>query len=1109
MAGVTIQLGPQETRATVVSVAVPYVQVKTKWDDKWKTVDYLVCMDASDAASTFMGEAHFRYRYGTIKREDLTTFSSYDPEQLLEKYVRVVTPTDNGSQVQWVGWMANFGFSPQGAESNPEDGKPSGDQFYTAYTLDFLLRRSTIDKAFCKQGSKEIEIDLVPAFNENSGWSLKQSFSWGNRSATVGSKGVDLFEDNRQPWTNKQAVEYLLKYFAPGGVTYPDGPTFKLGGVIGELDKLKMVTFTEGLMLWSALNELIRTDRGLGWKIETDGEGDVTLFVFMLDGSPGATGDEDVEPESDTALIDISDDIWITSAFISNKTSLQFDKIIVYGQRILTSFTLSIADGNLEKGWETEDETAYAAENDDKRQSPEHDRVYTYFRAPDDWDFKAGDGFGGEQHPVSPTVKKDGKLDTEVAADEWNANRNFEPIISLLKPFRKADSEPEYLEVMVFIKNPRFEGLEIEEQYIMASEWEHPVTVRMADRDLALTVEGQYRHLFGKGTFDNEASPSSKFLPEFDYNTMVATVSMRTHHRIKVEVDITDNSEADFARVKMIPVHDAQLWYVVKGTRYFTNSKWLEKHEGGIERDDSPQLRQIAAFAKIWYGKKRSSVTFNEKGINYKGMVGKYIKRIKTSSQSEDVNTPITSIKWDFENFTTTVTTGYVELDIISKAGDVNIPGLSDADTVGKKVLDLEAKIKELMIKVGSLPHRRAVAPSEIKTDDKYKPDSDVQTCKELIRESDGHHGHQNDHHGVDPVLSQFEGDPGGQFRIGWHINDSWTLRDFQGGLMWHWAEPTLTGYSRADTSVPNKRLGFVGDVMIIALDAHQELGTNSDGNKFYIVSVRHDFQRYKDDDHHGKDLINIIPIGIDPPGLLIWGEKLFDHTKANNDTALGHETGQWRPSIKIPAQPGEDWFETEGWTDAGWPPGEGPVGGGVVPPQETKGKMQVLAWSETEGQVASAENSVAPKALIDSAVVPLVITGMFVTPIPGGEILAAANAVFRFNIYIFRGDTASSPSLVRHGLFNVPIAASPDDNIVTVTPTSFSSNELQAGDMMVIILWRDFGDPNDTADYPVYTKSVKGLIGETVTEGHYFNDYSEDQTRTAGSTVIAYPYIA
>lgn len=96
-----IQLPVAEADAQVLPQTRLRVLVKTSWAGDWVEHAYLQPVSASVCAAPGISRALLRYDYGRIKREDLSAYVDWDPEDLEDCYVRIQVM---GAEAPWALW---------------------------------------------------------------------------------------------------------------------------------------------------------------------------------------------------------------------------------------------------------------------------------------------------------------------------------------------------------------------------------------------------------------------------------------------------------------------------------------------------------------------------------------------------------------------------------------------------------------------------------------------------------------------------------------------------------------------------------------------------------------------------------------------------------------------------------------------------------------------------------------------------------------------------------------------------------------------------------------------------------------------------------------------
>jgi len=650
-----------ESIETVSDRLRTYVQTKSNWSDSWSTVSYLTAVSDVSCVAPSIPQATFVYRYGEIKREDQTIFSQNNPLNLSGEYVRIMS--EDGVAL-WVGIITEESFSAHGASSDP-----AGDQSIIAYGLEHILDRISIVGAHTDQGY----IDWCPSFN------ARESYGGALIGNSTGEGTNSLFSKNNNKWSNREIIGYLLD-------KYCDLPV-SISGQYDILAQLYGVYYFEGLTIRQALDKLIERRRGLGWLLESDGTGTISLRVFSVFSSSVSAGDYTFDGNSNQVSLDMGEAIDVSNNITRLAQSASYDKIIVQGARAKACFTVSLGDGNLQRAWTSADETAYAAADSTARASQKFDHVYQRFIIPSSWDWTAGDGASGKSD-ILPS-----------GSNGWEYPR---PLLRWV-PITAAGSDAgEYESPMVFVQD----GSNYAMVDRLPAAGRPGAHVRMIDSDRGFCLKPSVNHIFGSGSYTYEEL-SDNDEPQYNYNTLVATVAIETDYKIK-EV-VTNSGGPEIERTLVLDVHDAEYWYIVPGTvTGVENGELVRDVSGTTVRDDRDKLGAVAALARAWYGESRAAVSLTVKKLANIVTLGSIITEVSSSWHREAINTVATSRRRDYINATTTIDTGYSDLDVTAM---LDIPGMSDFRSVGRAFNRQKKEIDELKARVGQLPSRM-VTPS-------------------------------------------------------------------------------------------------------------------------------------------------------------------------------------------------------------------------------------------------------------------------------------------------------------------------------------------------------------------------------------------------------------
>jgi len=685
------------------------VLIRRTWSAPWVAVDYLECVGFTECVAPSIPVAQFRFATGTIRREDQDDFAATTPKYFNDWFVRIEVIRDDGSEPElgqqpgnapgdrepllvWIGIIVDNSIAVGGAAYGAY-----ADQTLTAFGLEYLLELKTVRGSYILGGASSAlqEIDTTLVFNERLVRGLSEI---GNRTESAIDLDADhsshLFDgsDSAAQWTLRDAVEYLLTFFGPAE------PEFTLGGQSDALAEIIIPrTDVTGRSLHEALNELINPRRGFGWRIATaDDDNGITsleISVFSVTDIEVSMGDAQIPANPDSADLVLVGRLDVAGATIGFDSRAGYGRILVTGERVLSCFSVSFADGTLLKAWSDGDQAAYqaAAGGDDARESDRirqsrYPAVYAQFRIHPDWAYKAGDGQGGTRNPINPALKLDGSIDQASGGGAVTQGSYRAWGVSLVRdlPIRKSSPAetftPEFLEPLVVVKQTSL-------YYLIDS---LPGLVRMLEGELGFIARTQPAHVLAKnhwtaGGNDTDFDPANP--PEgeasIDYTTMIATVALRTDQQLKVVADVpvsplpgetaaqTQARRDQMAsRVLHIHVPDAELWYVAPGTvTGVSGAGQLERHQGDSTiRNDVERLRKLAAGAVAWFGRIRSTLTVTLSEIVAAHRPGSYVRGATTETQSIAVNSIVTSRQYNLDAGTTTIQTSYTELDFGEQA---------------------------------------------------------------------------------------------------------------------------------------------------------------------------------------------------------------------------------------------------------------------------------------------------------------------------------------------------------------------------------------------------------------------------------------------------------
>lgn len=665
----------------MVQIADPrtlIVQVRSTWGGSWTTISYLEPIAATLATSPGISECRFRYAYGDIKREDGDDFTTYNSLQNLGGYyVQVLDATLGVNPARlFIGVLQREMIRPlHRADGDPE----SGDQELVAFGLEHLLDRIPVFETIIEKANTKTVVGTVVAINRRSRRGLT---AFGNRSSgtypgngAVSGEQAHVFTRDGVSWSELDFLRYLVHMLPIGDVP------FEIVGQTGPLEG-RTVDFLnpEGLTARQILDRLVDRRRGLVWAVRYDEANDRgEIHIRSIFDTPVSLGTVTIPAnDDDVSIVTDDEDERATDVEIHIDASQRYDWIFVRGAPIKSCFSVSVPDETLEQGWSAAQQTAYntpdgAADADAadriRRESDELRSVYSVFRIPTEWDYFAGDGEGGVKENANPLINGNGSLDIAQQNSTLNFGRLLLRSLPIAKAWDDATGEVEYREPFVLVKDPDgFWG------YVDRQGDQYPSGhVRMLDVDLGFEVRMSVNHELASADFDAETNTPAVF----DWREMIATVAVELDRHL--EIIVAAGSATPLAagqqptgRVLVIDVPDAELWWLTPGTVLDVQSGALVRSAAtgldAILRDDTARLREIAAVAAGWYGRDRKAVSVTREGLRVDIDPGAMLQTVTGGFGRETIKSIVTSIGYDFQQFTTTINSDFLELELSSLA---------------------------------------------------------------------------------------------------------------------------------------------------------------------------------------------------------------------------------------------------------------------------------------------------------------------------------------------------------------------------------------------------------------------------------------------------------
>lgn len=677
-----------ETKPAAYPVAKPTFTVSTKSTlavaTAWTVQPNLYCERVSRRVNG-MDEALLTFQAGdNVRQIGSITMGTAAPLDLVGHFVKIeFTDATNGDFV-WTGYLVE--------ESDRRE--LTAPQVFRAVGLEYFLDRTQIFSAVIDDG--KIIGRSVP-FNDPSAAGTYNTRRRGNRTTGTPSSGVPEFaasEATRTEWTVADILKYLMEYYHPVdniGATTPC--TWRPPSVIHEpYLRDYIVSFDpSGKTVYEILNALISPRRSLCWWLEysevSGVTGTATINIASLNQQSVTlpSGGGNLPANIAQFTLDYDDDPTVASQSIATSSKGNYKAIRCRGARITSTFTATVGD-EFTTDWTTASENLYDAaaslttgygalateeqanRNDAWRRDETLYRVYCAYRIPSNWDGLAdtnfvfpdnlGNGFGTKNltfHAnwlrILPRTLLARGTDYETIASLTEATPD-DSGDDLTPPFAIVEvaTSPSKYQYCDKLSTADFEdGTAVEERftasYALATQQDCP--------GILLRPSNGLNHMLAKNHFAGAEPTTAE--PELDYDDLQFTVSVEADHHCEAVYPTVVQSGA--YEELLIDVGDNyRLDYLVPGTVVRLDNGSLVTTDGGIIRDDRPQLRDIARFAYEWYReeKKTLSVTWRQMATWFE--LGYMLTDVGNTAPSS-LDTVVAEISYDFSQMTTSIRT--------------------------------------------------------------------------------------------------------------------------------------------------------------------------------------------------------------------------------------------------------------------------------------------------------------------------------------------------------------------------------------------------------------------------------------------------------------------
>lgn len=700
----------QPTAASVLySVPSHRVYVRSAWADPWSEVAGLFCSWCFFGCSPEPSRAELDWTYGRGYPPGKTAIDTYDRQDYLGYYVKVeIDQTDSDGDptdpILWFGIVTEQADMPEGMS---EGRVAYGHQKFVCHGLELLLDRVRITQSWYDSGGTLKLCKRALQFNNDHDFrddaltdTQRAERVFRNRTqyeVTVDGEAFacHAFTDDlahAEFWSTRDIVDYLFTFYPPkdsgNRLVIPWALTDRAQEVLPTWDR--PTVRADGMTIKRILDQLLDRRRLFAWQvIPNPDESGMLLDAFSFNESEiTLPGGELQKANSTQTSLNLDTAVDVLSWTFRESESHRVARVVCRGARKRAVFSLSAMDGTLEPAWKADDETAYetgptglGADHFTKKQrlqayrrEERFRRVYSWFRVPKDWDFKAGDGLGEVLNPILPDDAETGA--ETVFLPEARFETHLPPGVMLQAPTDSAEDrlQPAGWSV-VGSRWVRLDSLSQSQRTAnmvpgaVPLDFSCSLHMQPNGPGIIVTTSGGLK-------WDREAIASVDFTPiagvdttpPLNWRTMIFTVCLEMDDRVSGRwpaKDEYEELEGDVARETVIDFGDKyRLDYVAPGTVKGSIDGVLSRFTDGVYlRDDRKKLEDIARLVYEWYAVPRRAVSIRVRRVEMVFEVGQLITELGGVASARTINSVVTSAHIDLSAGTTAFTTAFGELD--------------------------------------------------------------------------------------------------------------------------------------------------------------------------------------------------------------------------------------------------------------------------------------------------------------------------------------------------------------------------------------------------------------------------------------------------------------
>lgn len=655
----------------------PVIELQQKWGGGWEYEPELELVSCGLAAGGLRAETcEVMHRYGNTKLPFDSSFSARTSWDLSGWWMRMSIMGEHGPEPQFIGKIESHAKMLMGSESHP-----SGDQHWIAAGGLRILERMMVSEAIFNSGTAtQSRVGWIPPMNARD-----------RRNLLVGNKNTQTNDDGMGGtstitayggtgiWTHKEYIEYLLTYF----VNPNSGPSFVLSGQVDILAKLQTtIRFPQSVSVAQMLRDLIPAKYGIDFQVFPNGDAGYQIAVFALSAQPVTFAGQTMPANSYTVRLDRLGQPDLMETHVVEADERRVDKIEVKGRRIVVCGSLLGPSGSypgtsLVPKWSAALETAYlnadgtltGGSSDDNdveaadsiRRREKFRPVYQHFGAPLDWDMDGGRWSVKCDYDGSLITGQYQKNVRETLPDiplQQGFDYSVDPPVDNTDGVPQPETQPPLAWILdeqgILNDKPRYVACHLNGMH---------VSRLYQDWGIQLDASPNHRLAYNHLTTD-QLDTSELQDPDFDYETIVATIAIESDHRLGLSYLVPDKLSAGDGSVMTIIDESAECWVLLPGTIVGVDKNGDLQTSGGkqrVLRNDIDRLGLLMAGAVSRYAYERTRAHIAFKGfVPWGQFLGAILDVVQQGDDSQRVGAIITSVEWILQPTPMTIIkTGY------------------------------------------------------------------------------------------------------------------------------------------------------------------------------------------------------------------------------------------------------------------------------------------------------------------------------------------------------------------------------------------------------------------------------------------------------------------